>query len=486
MNSAILRKLWDGLGFRTRITVCLSGVFTIILAVGYWSLFLEFQDELQSEFDRSLYNYATDLLQSVELNSGGQADLPFEVIFSADKIFPFPHGDALVKIYRKPFNELFSFTTDKDAPKNLSILGERIHLNQDNQFFDLTAESGRIWRGLLMQVDDASVPEVYFFVAVPRESLTNQENKFRSIFIAGQIVILILSGFMISVLAKSLLRSLEGLTQNIREMPINSPSFKFEVPAGPPEITILAKILNQLLARIQQSLYAHQEFVAQAAHQLKTPLTIAKGHLEQLAKLHPTDPNSNLKVALDEVDMMSSTISNLLNLVQIESGFQNFSTSDVDLLDLVMCEVDRLDYLARKKALKFQIKCTDQNPNNSDWTIKTDAQLLTIIFSNLLENSIKYAIESPIEINLASTGNLFIMTISNHAKPNFPFSGTLNFKEKYIRGNTPEPGQGLGLYIAYKIALILNINLIIEEWTNDFRVKLEIPNLLINDSHPIS
>lgn len=477
MNSATLRKVWEGLGFRTRLTFCLSGVFAIILAVGYWSLFLEFQEEIQSEFDRSLYNYATDLLQSLELNSGGKADLPFEVIFSADKIFPFPHGDALVKIYRKPFTELFSFTTDKDAPKNLITVNHHALLNETNVFLDLNAASGDAWRGILMQVDDAPVSDIYFFVAVPRQSLTNQENKFRSIFIAGQLIILIISAFMISVLAKSLLKSLETLTHNIREMPINNPDFKFEVSPGPPEITILAKILNQLLARIQQSLLAHQEFVAQAAHQLKTPLTIAKGHLEQLALVHHPETNSNLKVALEEIDMLSSTITNLLNLVQIESGFQNFNSVEVDLLDHVMSEVDRLDYLARKKGLKFQIKCIDQNPNQPEWCIKTDPQLLSIIFGNLLENSIKYAYESPIEIKLESTENLFVIAISNQTDPKTDPMISPNLRDKFIRGNTPEPGQGLGLYIAYKIASILNINLSLENLGSAFIVKLEIPNL---------
>lgn len=186
---------------------------------------------------------------------------------------------------------------------------------------------------------------------------------------------------------------------------------------------------------------------------------------------------SNQKVALEEIDMLSSTITNLLNLVQIESGFQNFNSVEVDLLDHVMSEVDRLDYLARKKGLKFQIKCIDQNPNQPDWCIKIDPQLLSIIFGNLLENSIKYAFESPIEIKLESTENLFIIAISNQTDPKTDPMISPNLRDKFIRGNTPEPGQGLGLYIAYKIASILNINLSIENLESAFIVKLEIPNV---------
>lgn len=472
----IANQFWNNLGFRSRLTLCLSGVFCIILAIGYWSLFLEFQDELQNDFDRSLYNYATDLLQNVELNSGGGADLPYEVIFSADKIFPFPHGDTLVKIYQNDFSEIFTFATDKDAPKKLDAIHEKIRANADNQFFDLVSDSGNRWRGVLMQVDDVPVPKIYFFVGVPRNTLTLQENKFRSIFIAGQIIILLISSLMISVLAKSLLQSLESLTNKIRSMPINSSNFSFAVEKGPPEIALLSKILNSLLSQINRSLTAHQDFVAQAAHQLKTPLTIAKGHLEQLAHEAKNEASAPLTTALNEIDMMSSTISNLLNLVQIESGFQSLKETKFDILDKVISEIDTLDFLARKKGIKFQVHCEEYADQQFDWIIRSDSQLISIIFKNLLENAIKYSTHSPIEVRLKNAAKSVEVTISNPASPESDSEKrSTDLKEKFVRGSTPEPGQGLGLYIADKIAAILNIQLVINRTHALFTVKVVIP-----------
>ena len=261
-------------------------------------------------------------------------------------------------------------------------------------------------------------------------------------------------------------------------MPLNNSTFQFLVPAGPPEITILAKLLNRLLTRIQQNLTAHQDFVAQAAHQLKTPLTIAKGHLEQLEQTVAPNLSGNLKVAVDEIDIMSGIISNLLTLVQIESGFQTFKSIEVDLLDQVMSEIDRLDYLARKKSLKFQIKCDDNDAPLTGWTTTTDPQLLSIILHNIFENALKYASESPIEVNLIVNKTNLIVQICNQTEQIFTTFSSINLKEKFVRGDTPEPGQGLGLYIAYKIASILNINLGIQQENNLFIVSLKIPNTL--------
>ena len=455
----------------------LSSLLALVLTVGYWAIFMEFQAELQSEFDRSLYNYATDLMENVQLTPGGEADLPFHVIFSAEKIFPFPHGDALVKIYRQPFYELFSFSSDQTAPTNFTFLRNEIRRNRDNAFYDLTASTGDRWRGVLIQIDESPVPSIYFFVAVPRDTLTVQELKFKSIFIAGLLITFLISAFLISVLSKSLLSSLEKLTSSIDYIPITEK--EFEVPEGPPEVTRLANLLNKLLLQVRKSLSAHQEFVAQAAHQLKTPLTIAKGNLEQIVGLSQVGESikdkSHLKVVLEEIDFMSSTISNLLNLVQIESGFQNLKMSQVGLLDQILFSVDRLEYIARKKSVKFQVHCEDSEVAEAEWMVHTDPQLLSIILNNILENAVKYASASPIEVNVFSQTDYFKITIMNHSNLQYDSSMLAGLKEKFVRGLTLESGQGLGLYIAMKTSEALNIELNVGFEHGLFRVDLNIP-----------
>lgn len=477
MNFVKLRKVWSNLGFRLRLVIALSSVLALVLIIGYWAIFMEFQAELQSEFDRSLYNYATDLLENVQLTPGGEADLPFHVIFSAEKVFPFPHGDALVKIYRHPFYELFSFSSDQQAPTDFNFLRNEILRNRDNAFYDLTAANGDRWRGVLIQVDESPVPSIYFFVAVPRDTLTSHELKFKSIFIAGQLVTFLISAFLISILSRSMLKSLEKLTSSIDYIPLTEN--EFEVPEGPPEVTLLANLLNKLLLQVRKTLSAHQEFVAQAAHQLKTPLTIAKGHLEQIVNVSHEgdkiqDPN-HLKMVLEEIDFMSSTISNLLNLVQIESGFQNLKISKVGLLDQILLSVDHLEYIARKKSVKFQVHCEDSTEAETEWMIHTDPQLFSIILNNVLENAVKYASVSPIEVNVFSVMDAFKITVTNHCHMEYDESMLTSLKEKFVRGLTLESGQGLGLYIAMKIAEALQIDLKVGFKQGLFRVELSIP-----------
>lgn len=473
MNYENLKSFWEKLGFRARLILSLCTLFSLVLTIGYFTLYREFQIELQNEFDRSLYNYAADLLENVKLINSGKADVPLEVIFSPEKVFPFPHGNALVKIFRFPFREIFSFSSDKEAPSDLNFLYEKILRNEDDQFFDLKIKNKKKWRCILMQLDENPIPNFYFFVAVPRDSLTAQENKFKSIFIAGEIIILIISALMISFLATSMLRPLENLKNEINEMPINHRDHQFKIPKGPPEINLLAKLLNKLLMQVRQSLVAHQDFVAKAAHQLKTPLTIAKGHLEQLTYNAEYSRKNSLNVAIDEIDLMSGTINNLLNLVQIESGFQNIHKTNFSLLDLILTKIDRLDYLAKKKNIKFQIKCTEDEGPQDFWQVESDIQLVSIILNNILENALKYSSESPIELSLFAKQNQIITEISNKTELTAEEFKLLSVSEKFMRGKSMEGGHGLGLYISFKIASVLGVKFDMELRNNNFVISLK-------------
>jgi K+-sensing histidine kinase KdpD len=104
--------------------------------------------------------------------------------------------------------------------------------------------------------------------------------------------------------------------------------------------------------------------------------------------------------------------------------------------------------------------------------------LISIIFKNLLENAIKYSSHSPIEIRLKNERRAIEVTIINPAAIEVDSKKlSIDFKDKFVRGNTPEPGQGLGLYIADKISAILNIQLIVDRDSSHFAVKVVIPKL---------
>ncbi len=445
------------MSFRWQLILSLCSLIALVLILGYWLLFARFQNELERDFDQSLYNYTADLLQNVEINSTGQADISSEVIFNKDKVFPFPHGDALVKIYNYNFDEIFSYTMDQNAPVNLSQIQKDIEAHRDNQFRDLVSDFGEEWRGLLVQLDDSPDPQLYFFVAVPKYNLNQQVRTFKSIFIFGEVVIILLCAFAISITSKRILTPLEKLNADILSTPfLHQMGFLFEDSKNsPPEVSNLINALNELLKRINQTLGAHEEFVDQAAHQLKTPLTIARGQLEMflqqnMLKLKETKISlADINTAISEIDYMSRTITNLLSLVQIESGFQSVKFEKFDFLDHVLKEVDRLDHYAKSNQMKFLLDCKEfEGGGEHQWEICSDPQLISVVLTNLIENAIKYASVSPVKIDLINESAHVIFKVSNS------FESTDLYQ---INGEKHKLGHGLGLYIVQKIATLVKI-----------------------------
>jgi signal transduction histidine kinase len=89
---------------------------------------------------------------------------------------------------------------------------------------------------------------------------------------------------------------------------------------GPPEVRTLAATFNRTAARLDQLVGAQQRFVADAAHQLRTPLTALRLRLENLEPHLPADQGPTLDAALDEVQRLGRIVSGLLLLARHDAA----------------------------------------------------------------------------------------------------------------------------------------------------------------------
>ncbi len=121
---------------------------------------------------------------------------------------------------------------------------------------------------------------------------------------------------------------------------------------------------------------------------------------------------------------------------------------------------------------KFQFQCFEEESDSGDWMVESDPQLLSISLNNLYENAIKYASHSPILIVLRELSTSYTLEVINTTITSFENINLNDLKDKFVRGVSPESGQGLGLYISYKIALALDIKFDLELKDNQFIVRL--------------
>ncbi|OJA37612.1 histidine kinase [Burkholderia ubonensis] len=235
----------------------------------------------------------------------------------------------------------------------------------------------------------------------------------------------------------------------------------------PLEIRPLTSAMNALLGRLKTALDAQRKFIADAAHQLRTPLTAVKLHAEQAAIAR--DPQQTftavreLRAAADRAVRLSNQ---LLSLARAEPGEQAARFVDVDLA--AMAFETGAEWVPRALAahvdLGFQ---RSDEPRDDDQTllVRGNPVLLREVIANLLDNALKYVpLARPhgarITVNVGramlEAGVPAAEIVVEDNGPGVPASQQADLFKRFFRGDAQsgsgvETGAGLGLAIVHDI-----------------------------------
>ena len=115
---------------------------------------------------------------------------------------------------------------------------------------------------------------------------------------------------------------------------INDTDLTQRIPVqGKDEITELTITFNEMLERLQSAFLSQRNFINDAGHELQTPITIVRGHLEVLQEEMKLEGHETLELVIDELDRMSRIVSELLLLAKVEQpDFLYLETVDINLL----------------------------------------------------------------------------------------------------------------------------------------------------------
>lgn len=219
--------------------------------------------------------------------------------------------------------------------------------------------------------------------------------------------------------------------------------------ATPDEVRPLMHSLNGLLARLEVALATQRRFVADAAHQLRTPLTGLKTQAElALRNRDPAAVRISLEHILESTDRTSRLVNQLLSLARAEpEGHTTFRRDRLDLTRL-MREVTA-DWIPRALERRSDLGFAGEAPA---W-IEGDAALLREMAGNLIENALRYCPPGS-EITVAARPGLHgsELTVTDNG-PGVPLAERSRVFERFHRILGSEaPGSGLGLAIVKQIA----------------------------------
>ncbi|MEA3120260.1 MAG: hypothetical protein QOI13_3530, partial [Paraburkholderia sp.] len=159
----------------------------------------------------------------------------------------------------------------------------------------------------------------------------------------------------------------------------------------PMEIRPLTSALNALLDRLKSALDAQRKFIADAAHQLRTPLTAVKLHAEQAASAR--DGNQTLTAVrelLAAADRAVRLSNQLLSLARAEPGAQTARFIDVDIAALAFETGAEWVPRALAAGVDLGFQRLDDPNNETQLVVRGNAVLLREVIANLLDNALKY------------------------------------------------------------------------------------------------
>ena len=253
-------------------------------------------------------------------------------------------------------------------------------------------------------------------------------------------------------LAGSLARPLRRLADTSERLGAGDLAARTEKVRGTAEIEQLGRSLDDMADRLERTVRAQREFVANASHQLRTPLTGIKLRLESALDGDPsTELRTQLEAADREVDRLAEIVARLLVMAkEIEDG----QATRVDVGDAVSRAVARWEERASRlgASLLARGEGGDAQGNPAD---------VDQILDNLLDNAIAYA---PGEIVLEAhrEDGRVVLAVQDRG-PGIPETERERVTDRFYRGRgAPAGGSGLGLAIARELA---------EKWGGSLQVR---------------
>ena len=262
-----------------------------------------------------------------------------------------------------------------------------------------------------------------------------------------------LSGWFLANRALVPIRAVARTAADINETDLSQ---RLDLASSEVELAQLVQTFNSMLERIEQAFQRQRQFTADAAHELRTPMSIMQTHLEvTLAQTRSiADYQDALISVQEEVQRLSQLIRMLMMLARADVSELSVSMDTFNLSQLLNAVIEPFSLMAEDKNIALVL---DIAP---DLMIEGEENRLIQVFYNLVDNAIKYtpqggcvrlsaqAVDQKIEIRVEDTG------------PGIPPKERSRIFDRFYRmdsaRNRKQGGFGLGLAIAKQIVELHN------------------------------
>lgn len=278
--------------------------------------------------------------------------------------------------------------------------------------------------------------------------------------IITMIIIIILSILLTYFITGKILKPLKKLSEDITQINEHNLDWRINIPKSTDEVRHLADSFNDMLQRLEGAFVIKKQFAANAAHELKTPLTIIKTTLQVLnLDENPSidDYKESFNYIEKSLEKLIDTVNNLISLTNesIKDNFEKIKLKEI--LQQILFEL--LD--------KIKEKNINISLSEKEFVIKGHKILIFRAFYNLIENSIKYnKVNGAIDIHLENKAPNKVNIIISDSGFGISENDLKHIYEPFFRANhtisESIDGSGLGMSI---------VKLIIEKHNGEINIE---------------
>lgn len=225
---------------------------------------------------------------------------------------------------------------------------------------------------------------------------------------------------------------------------------EIDLPNVPTEVMILVNSVNSLMRQLEGVLNTQNRFIADAAHQLRTPLAGAQAQLElALSETNPEQHQQLLGSVNESLERLSHTISQLLSLARNQrEAVQHVTLTPVDLIELAQDVTTNMVPAAIKKRIDLGFESTTDHA-----MVIGDARRLKEMIYNLIDNALLYTpAKGKVTVSVKRETGEIVLSVEDNG-PGIPKDEKEKVFERFHRVmGTGTDGSGLGLAIVKEIA----------------------------------
>lgn len=453
---------------RVRLTSLFVTIFGVTLVAFSVLLFQAFVRNHEREFDVALYNYAIDVARSIDLDLFGGISLKNNLFEESEKVFPFALGSAFLQIEtyqghtiarsrNLPNRGLPVQDIDRDLLKRRGVAFRNIHMSLPGAPVTEPAP----YRMVSYFIAKSGKFDFVLHIAVPMILLDREERGLIIFFAVSIPLVLLLATFGGLYFSRRALRPVNDIIESAKRISATSLSDRVPVPEVQDELRELSSTLNGLLDRLESSFRSQEQFVANASHQLRTPLAILQGELDVLGtrERSQTEIHDTLLSARQEIGFLSRMVEDLLILARVDAGQGSMARRTVRIDEILIEVAARAEKAARPRGITLRLNLSSPTEGGADeaggYELNGDPDLLHCLFYNLAENAVKFSPDhSSVEIRATATPDSVRVEVLDQGPGIAPEERDAVFERfrQGVKGRPRVPGTGLGLAIASRIA----------------------------------